>query len=105
MLCIVERGSFVLKIILENEISIIANTSIVECSDVAVLVINRVKDYDIRVATTMMTVIGEDVVVNFNVSADQYTCTPLIKLVSGRRLYFPSFKCSTGKVGISISIF
>ena len=53
----------------------------------------------------MMTVIGEDVVVNFTGSADHYTCAPNIKLLSGRRLCFPSFKCSTCKVGISISIF
>ena len=97
-MCSVERGAF-FKIILESEISIVSNTSIEECSDFAVLVIERIKDYDTSDSIIMTTVIGEDVVVNFTGSSDQYTCTPHIELPSGRCLSFPQVR-----VSIAISI-
>ena len=55
--------------------------------------------------TTMMTSIGENIVVNFTSSTDQYSCTLYIKLPSGRCLSFPSFNCSTGKEWHMISFY
>ena len=74
------------------------------CSDVAVLVIERIKDNDASDAASVTTAIGEGVVFNFNGSADQYTCTPHIELPSGQRLSFPGFNCSTGKFSWVVSI-
>ena len=100
----IEKGYFSSRVISNDDISIIANTSLEECSDVAVLVIDRVRDSDMSDATTMTTVTGETVI-NFTGSTDHYTCTPHIELPSGRRLSFPSFSCSTGKfcVGVGVS--
>ena len=97
----IERGSFDVSILSKRDISVVANTSLEECSDVAVLVIHRIKDNDISNTTTMLTSIGVNIVVNFTGSSDQYTCTPHIKLPSGHCLSFSSFNCSTGKVGIA----
>ena len=91
-----ERGSFSSNVSSGNNVSIFANTSIEGCSDVAVLVIDRVRDNDMSDATSMTTFIGE-AVVNFTGTTDQYTCTPRIELPSGRRLSLPSFDCSASK--------
>ena len=69
----------------------------------AVLVIERVRDYYMSDTTTMMTVIGEDVVVSFTGSAGQYTCTPHFKLPSGRHLSFPCINCSTSNIDLSVT--
>ena len=102
-MCVIEKGYFSSRKISNSDISIIANTSLEECSDVAVLVIDRVRDNDMSDATSKTTVIGE-AVLNFNGTTDQYTCTPHIQLPSGHRRYFPSFNCSTGKFAIGVSI-
>ena len=95
-MCVIEKGNFYSEVISSSDVSVIANTSMEECSDVAELEIERVRDSDMSDTTRMMTVIGEGVV-NFTGSTDQYTCTPHIKLQSGRYLSFPSFNCSTSK--------
>ena len=92
-----------MNIISEIDISVVANTSLEECSDVAVLVIDRVRDNDMSNTNTMITSIGVNIVVNFTGSTDQYTCTPYTMIPSGHRLSFSSFKCSsTGKVCIAV---
>ena len=102
-MCVIEKGYFTSRIISNSDISIIANTSLEECSDVAVLVIDRARDNDMSDTTSMTTVIGV-AVLNFTGTTDQYTCTPHIQLPSGHRWYFPSFNCSTGKFGIGVRI-
>ena len=95
-LCVcLERGSFSSNASSGNNVSIFASTSIEECSDVAVLVIDRVRDNDMSDTTSMTTCIGEGIV-NFTGTTDLYTCTPRIELPSDRRLSLPSFNCSTG---------
>ena len=85
-----------------SSVSVTSNTSLVECSDVAVLVIDRVRDDDMSDATSMTTVIGDGVTVSFTGTTFQYTCTPHIVLPSGRRLSFDGFNCSTSKCGQSV---
>ena len=105
-MCAIERGSFDVNTLSESDISVVANTSLEECSDVAVLVLVRVRVNDIMsTTTTMMTSIGENIVVNFTSSTDQYSCMLYIKLPSGRCLSFPSFNCSTGKEWHIISFY
>ena len=94
-LCVIERGYFSSRIISNSDIPIIANTSLEVCSDVAVLVIDCVRNNDMSDIISMTTVIGE-AVVNFSGTTDQYTCTSHIELPSGRQLSLPSFDCSTG---------
>ena len=102
--CLLENGFFSHKVITRSDISIIANTSLEVCSDVAVLVIERVRDNDTIDAASVTTAVGEGVVVNFTGSADQYTCTPHIELPSGQCLSFRGFNCSTGKFSLVVSI-
>ena len=102
-MCVIEKGFFSSRITSNSDISIIANTSLEECSDVAVLVIERVRNNDRSDATSMTTVTGE-AVVNFTGITNQYTCTPYTQLPSGYRWSFPSFNCSTGKFGLYVSI-
>ena len=91
-----ERGSFSPNASSGNDVSIFASTSIEECSDVAVLVIDRVRNNDMSDITSMTAFIGEGIV-NFTGTTDQYTCTPRIELPSGRQLSLPSFVCSASK--------
>ena len=100
LLCaVIERGSFTVKDLCNSDISVVANTSLEECSNVAVLVIDRVRNNDMRFATRMTTVIGEGVL-EFSGSTDQHMCKAHIKLPSGLRLSFPSFNCGTSKINI-----
>ena len=92
---VIEKRYFSSRIISNSDISIITNTSLEECSDVAVLVIERVRITDMSNTTSLTTVIGE-AIVNFTGTTDQYTCTPRIELPSGHCRFFPSFNCSTG---------
>ena len=101
--CLIERGYFSSRVTTRSDISIIANTSLEVCSDVAVLVIERVKDNDTSDSASVTTAIG-GVVVNFTGSTDQYRCTPHIELPSGQRLSFPGFNCSTGKFSFVVGI-
>ena len=103
-MCAIERGSFDVNILSKSEISVVANTSLEECSDIAVLDIDRARVNDMSISSTMMTCIGENIVINFTSTTDQYNCKPHIKLPSGRRLSFSSFNCSSGKVGIAVAI-
>ena len=102
-MCVIEKGYFSSRIISISDISIVTNTSLEVCSDVAELVIERVRNNDMSDTTSMITVIGE-VVVNFTGTTDQYTCTLHIQLPSNHRRCFPSLNCSTGNFGIGVSI-
>jgi len=91
----IEKGSFIVNVLSDMEISIVTNTTLVECSNSAVLKINRV-GLNTNSFYSKSVNIGKNVV-NFSGCSDQFICTPSIQLPTGRRLPLPSFNCSTSK--------